>query len=307
MKYIDWHCDTLIRLKGEFTVFSNPYQVDLQRLIQIGSLGQFFAVFIDSKGDYTPAYMPRIEEILSATTKDLAQAGARARLITTKEDFRESVEKGNLGVFYTVEDAGLVGNQIEKAARLGVRLMTLTWNYNNAIAGAAQSANPTGLTSFGYEVVEEMNDRGMIIDISHLSDAGFWDVIKASKAPIVASHSNARAVWNHKRNLTDEMIAAIADKGGVIGFNFCCGFLGEESVTSTADIAKHVRHIMDVGGEDVLAIGSDFDGIDNVTDFGGISGLPALAQRLQGMGFSSGVVEKLMYKNSIRVILEILK
>ena len=158
-----------------------------------------------------------------------------------------------------------------------------------------------GLKSFGKRMVEEMNELGMIVDVSHLSDGGFWDVAKISKKPFVASHSNARAVTNHPRNLTDSMIRTIAEKGGVIGINFCPSFLSDKKISTINGLLRHIYHIYQVGGEDVLALGSDLDGISGKIQLDGCDKISLLAESLKRYRMSDRVLEKMWYKNALRV------
>ena len=188
--------------------------------------------------------------------------------------------------------------------RLGVRLITLTWNFPNEIG--YPNCKPEfvyrGLTSFGQEVVREMNNLSMIIDVSHLSDKGFYDVSSISKNPFVASHSNSRSITNHPRNLTDEMIKILAEKGGVTGINFEKSFLGENIPAKVSDMILHIKHIRDVGGIDVIGIGSDFDGIALQSEISDIAEMDKLVHELNKNGFSDDEIEKIFYKNILRVI-----
>ena len=152
-----------------------------------------------------------------------------------------------------------------------------------------------------------MNELGMIIDVSHLNDGGFYDVAKISKKPFIASHSNSRYITNHSRNLTDDMIKVISNSGGVIGMNFCNYFLGDSSVATIDDIIKHIKHIVNIGGVDVVAMGTDFDGIPNKVEIEDISQMHKLQDRLLSSGFKEYEIEKMMYKNTLRVFKDVLK
>ena len=206
-------------------------------------------------------------------------------------------------------------------------MLTLTWNYPNELGwpnvkmppkGSEEAPDFTvpdqehGLTETGFAFLSEMERLGMIVDVSHLSDAGFWDVASTAAKPFVASHSNARAVCPHVRNLNDEMIRALAEKGGVTGLNFCHSFLeakkaGSEAQASLAAVAAHARHIVDVGGEDCLGLGSDFDGIPTNEALPDASFLPALADALTEAGFTGRQIDKIFSENVLRVYREVLK
>jgi len=170
-----------------------------------------------------------------------------------------------------------------------------------------------GLKQKGFEAVELMNELGMLVDVSHLSDAGFDDVLKHSKQPFVASHSNARAMTNHPRNLSDEMLKQLADAGGLTGINFFNNFLVKGvlkeklEVAKIEDMVRHIKHIRNVAGVEVIGLGSDFDGIPNEVEIADASQMGKLSEALLKQGFSYDEVEKMFWKNGIRVIKEVLK
>lgn len=217
-----------------------------------------------------------------------------------------------MGALLSLEDGVPVGDSLEKLHHFykkGIRLITLTWNYENAI-GYPNSWNPdvmvNGLKPFGIELVEEMNRLGMIVDVSHLSDGGFWDVAKHSKKPFIASHSNSRSITVHPRNLTDAMIETIGEKGGVIGLNFCPTFLGNDKKSSISHMLHHIKHIYEVGGEDVLALGTDFDGITGKLQIEGCEDLCRLKEELLRHKMSPRIVDKMWEGNALRVMQEVL-
>jgi membrane dipeptidase len=185
--------------------------------------------------------------------------------IYTKADLEDSVLKGRKGAILFVEGAHALEEslvQLRTWYRLGVRGMTLTWNHGNAVADGSGEPNPGGVTGFGRQVVAEMNRLGMIIDVSHLSDPGFWDIMELSQAPVIASHSNARQLCDHPRNLTDEQIKALIAKDSVMGLTFVDFFTVKEKRTVWIDdLLRHLDHVCSLGGVNHVAFGSDFDGI----------------------------------------------
>lgn len=199
--------------------------------------------------------------------------------------------------------------------QLGVRMLTLTWNFENEIGYPntivkAKDYDPSrhyGLKPEGIEIVREMNRVGMIVDVSHLGDDGFWDVVKYCDGPLVASHSNARAVCNHTRNMTDDMIRALADKGGVMGLNFCGDFLNPNGKSRVEDMVRHAKHIINVGGSDILGLGTDYDGIDGDLELDHCDKMPLLAQEMERQGFSTQQIEKIFHGNVLRLYREVLK
>ena len=192
--------------------------------------------------------------------------------------------------------------------RLGIRLITLTWNQRNQIAdGAGEARTGGGLTEFGVKVVAEMNHLGMLIDVSHLSEAGFWDVIKKSKEPIVASHSNCYSLCPHLRNLKDEQIKALADKGGVIGVTFVPDFLIKENRKSTVeDVVRHIDYLVEKAGIDHVGLGSDFDGtVELPIGLKGADEIPNITKELLNQGYKEDDIKKILGGNFLRVFKDV--
>lgn len=310
MRLIDLHCDTILRCvdsEGKVKLRENDLCIDVQKLRKGGSLAQFFAMYVDLDKDKEP--MDRCLDMidcfyneLEENSKDIAFAGSVA-------DMDRNDAEGKLSAFLAVEEGGVVEGKLQNLRnlyRLGVRLITLTWNYPNCIGypNAEWVHRDKGLTPFGEEVVAEMNRLGMIIDVSHLSDQGFYDVARLSEKPFVASHSNARAVEGHTRNLTDEMLILLAEKGGVTGMNMEPSFLGGGGTMEA--MTRQLSHMKKVAGVDVIAIGTDFDGTSPLSVIRNTGEMGLLADGLQKAGFSSGEIEKVMYRNSERVMRAVL-
>ena len=211
----------------------------------------------------------------------------------------------------TMEDGRLINSDFDKLDELydlGVRAITLTWNSPNCF-GYPHSKNyedmKRGLTNFGKEAIEYMNEIGMMIDVSHLSDGGFWDVANITKKPFVATHSNCRELSPHTRNMTDDMIRAIGEKGGVMGLNFCPAFLNKDICCNEAKIVtmiEHIMHMINIGGVEVAALGSDFDGMSGELEVGHCGEYGKLFDALKKAGLSEETVDKITYKNVMRVM-----
>ena len=326
MKFVDLHCDTLSILAlsdEEISLASNDKtSVDFERLRKGNALVQFFAMFLPSKATYERLEMEPMDDdeyILKSVNilKDAIEENSNIIAMAYNiEDIKRNEEEGKMSAILTIEDGRSIDGNLEKIKKyydLGVRLITLTWNHENSL-GYPNSADPQimekGLKPFGIEAVEYMNELGIIVDVSHLSDGGFYDVARVSKKPFIASHSNARAISPHQRNLTDEMIRIISEKGGVVGLNFCPPFLNEdaEGKDSTIELmVRHLNHIKNVGGEDVIALGSDLDGIGGNLEIDSCDKIPLLFEALERAGWSSRLIEKFAYKNSLRVIEEVMK
>lgn len=320
MNWIDMHCDTLSELMKrpkEETLRKNQLCVDLERLQRSGAKGQFFACYVNAaayeqspEGKWEAAYH-EVERLINQAEQE--------ELVTKKEQLlkKEDSVKGIL----TVEEGGVLNGEMERLKHLyerEIRLVTLTWNYENCI-GSPNSRDAEimqqGLKPFGIEVVHQMNELGMLVDVSHLSDGGFWDCIHYSKAPIVASHSNCRALCNHPRNLTDEMLHALGEKGGVAGLNFYSRFLketepeSEKSVqASMEELAAHAVHIINKAGEDAVALGTDFDGFESDALPEGIHGVQDMElvwNALERAKLTPRQIEKLACRNVERVLREV--
>lgn len=342
MKVIDMHCDTIFRLYSD----NNPacslrhadgYQIDLEKMKKGNYLLQNFALFLDLAETAHP--MKTALSMIDLYDTELKRNSDLIRPARSYEDICANIKAKKISALLTVEEGAVLEGDLNNLRLLydkGVRMVTLTWNYSNQIGHPNMcfdnqgiplfsSRNSNGLTSFGIELIREMERLGMIIDVSHLSDGGFWDVVNHTKAPFAASHSNAAALCSVCRNLTDDMIRALAQRGGVMGLNFCTSFLTEDVLphspsTDTAvesadnphpvsmleDMVRHVRHITNVGGMDVLGLGSDFDGISNDVEFVNASGMEQLAAALKKAGFSENDIEKFFYKNVLRLYQDVL-
>jgi membrane dipeptidase len=315
MKLIDMHCDTLWRLSDhpDMDFRRGDLCVDLDKMQKAGSIAQFFACFIymdDIVGEdpWRQGYEKALN-MINCGKKLFADYSHAIALAKNNKDFLECQAEGKIAAFLTVEEGGILDGDLRRLEHLyqeGVRLLTLTWNHENCI-GYPNSRDKVmmerGLKEFGFQVVEKMNELGMLIDVSHLSDGGFWDVLRTSKMPVVASHSNARALCNHPRNLSDEMIRALSDQGGITGVNVYPYFVQPEGQIKAEDIAKHIAHIYNVGGEDVVAMGTDFDGFDNgVSDVNHIGQMGLVYDIVKRQGFTERQMEKFWHKNAMRVI-----
>lgn len=316
MRLIDLHCDTIWAcMRKEEHLYSNTGHIDLDKLKTAESMAQFFACFIhmdNFQGEhrFTKAYDYALEMIAFAK-KEFRNVPEHILLARSRYDVEKNDENGQISAFLTIEEGGIVDSDMERLHRLyeeGVRLMTLTWNYENCI-GYPNSRDAEimnrGLKPFGMDVVEEMNRLGMLIDVSHLSDGGFWDALQRSEKPVVASHSNARALCPHPRNLSDEMIRALSEQGGIIGLNLYPYFVRNDGVITTEHLADHLCHMYQVGGEDVLAIGTDFDGFDEgVSDVAHIGQMELVYETVKRKGFTERQMEKIWHGNALRILKE---
>ncbi len=312
MYAIDLHCDTMSKLaeRGRTSLLrENDLNVDIAKLQAGNFAAQFFALFVDMAKTSNP--LEYCLQMVDRFHLELADNRQSIRLATNQAELVANQAEGKISAFLTIEEGGVLKGELANLRnfhRLGVRLLTLTWNYPNEIGfpNALPECRDKGLTEFGREVVAEMNRLGMLVDVSHLSDQGFFDVAETSVRPFVASHSNARTITGHARNLTDEMIRVLAEKGGVTGLTFARSFLADPPRSHVEDIVRHAKHIRQVGGIDVIAIGSDFDGTKPPLEVADSSQIGKLTEGLSAAGFSSGEIEKICYGNAARLIREVL-
>lgn len=271
MKIIDTHCDALLRLwqnSGKISFHDAPeLDINVKRLQKGKVAVQFFAVFIypDVKSDQK--FQHALEQIDYFYTEVLAK-NPMMKQIKEWEDIDQLAED-EIGAVLTLEGADAFGNDLAKLRtlyRLGVKSLGLTWNNANLCADGAGEPRGGGLTLLGKEVVKLNNENLVLTDVSHLTVKGFWDVMELADYPI-ATHSNARALCDHPRNLNDEQAQAMFNKNGLIGIVYCPAFVKKEGKVSISDVIKHIDHFCSLGGKKHICLGSDFDGItDKVVD-----------------------------------------
>lgn len=324
MQIVDMHCDTISeilkhnRLKKECLLRRNSLHVDLERMLLSGYLVQNFALFVQMKKcEATP--WDEVCDLYRIYCKELEANADILAPVYCYADIEHNHKAGKMSALLTVEEGGVCGGEIAKLESLyemGVRMLTLSWNYPNELGWpninllepvdlySAQTVN--GLTDKGREFVVRMEELGMIVDVSHLSDKGFYDVCECTAKPFVASHSNARDVCAASRNLTDDMIRKLAARGGCMGLNFCADFLERvpdhmPNPGTVAAIVRHAKHIVNVGGIEVLGLGSDFDGIDTHAELPGAECMGVLWEAMHRAGFTQGQLDAVFKGNVLRV------
>jgi membrane dipeptidase len=323
---IDMHCDTITKKEFKKDGYFNDLHLNFFKMAKGEYLAQCFAIFLPLKVEKHP--FEKAKSYYEIFKKQIAENNSIISQVTSYQELINNKSKQMMSAILTLEEGGIIEGSLEKLEEVyswGVRMMTLTWNYENEIGypninygdGLEKvdrknknewlkphlvNTEEKGLKPFGIQVVKKMNELGMIIDVSHGSDALFYDVIKYSSKPIVASHSNSRSVYNHKRNLTDDMIRALAKNGGVIGINYCPEFVSKKRKTSQIpDLVKHINHIREVGGIDVIALGSDFDGIDTPVGMSDCTKTLELKEALIEAGYSPKDIKKIFHDNFLRV------
>ena len=307
---IDLHCDTIMQLldhPDSGDLYRNTWKIDIEKLQKAHSKVQDFALFINL-GETNDPY-GRYEEMRNLCTTQIHLYGEHIQHVLSYQDVESVYESGKIGALMSIEEGGVLGGDLDKlkqAYQDGVSLITLTWNYPNGLGEPHCGEQHKKLTPKGIEFVEAMQDLGIIVDCSHLNDAGTEQLGDILDVPFVASHSNAREVTAHTRNLPDNLIKLIANKGGVIGLNFAQSFLGTSPVSRIDDIVKHGLYLINKGGEDVVALGTDFDGIKPNTEIKDASEMYRLYDAFKEAGLSVEQCEKLFWKNADRLLKEIL-
>ena len=322
MKTIDMHCDTLmaafIRDRENGSISHTPEcSVDVERLVQAKAMAQFFAIYMLREQDYIEMKVPAasyeeyIAGCIAIYERALREHSDVLSRAATAGEIQKNYEEGKVSAVLTMEDGVAVDGKLENLTRFhdfGVRALSLTWNYENCFGYPNSSDSAImqqGLKPFGKEAVEYMQGLGMMVDVSHLSDGGFWDVMKIAKRPVVATHSNARSICNHPRNMTDDMIRALGNNGGVMGINFCPYFLDESKENPISSIERMVAmaiHERSIGGIDVIGIGSDFDGIKGSLEIKEPIQMEMLAHALTKAGFTEREIDKIFWENALRVM-----
>ncbi len=313
MKIIDLHCDTFMKLyknDDKYNFDENNLHIDLNKLLEGRSLAQFFAMYIYKKLNYKEYGFKSLFDYTVSMIDYFHKVIEKYDTIKYASDLsslKKNEINSKISAFLSLEEGGVIGKNLDRLDILynkGIRAITLTWNFPNSIGypNIKKQYESKGLTSFGREVVKKMNDLGILIDVSHLSDQGFYEVVSLTDYPVAATHSNARKIHKHSRNLTDDMIKKIADIGGIIGVNFCANFLNNKKKSYITDILRHMNHIKNVGGVEVLALGSDFDGISCELELKNYSFMQSLVDKMDDFGFGNEEIEKICFKNAMNTI-----
>lgn len=309
MKLFDLHCDTIERMEelGE-DMLTDKTQLSLKYLPQMEKWCQTFAIFIpDSKrGADAVSYY---EQVLAYFHKMLQKHADIVEMANTADDIRRITGCHKCAALLSVEGGAVLDGKLENIEKLkkdGVKMMTLTWNGANELASG--NVNPEmGFTAFGREAVKEMERQNIIVDVSHLNDKGMEELMGFATKPIIATHSNLRSVCSHKRNVTEEMFKYIVEHKGLCGLNLLHGFVSDEPMKdSKAELFRHVYRMLELGGEDVIACGSDFDGgitsqMDNPALFA------SFGDYMVDHGISRRVSDKIMFENALHFFEENIK
>lgn len=321
--YFDAHCDTIWRCMvtepvegyGETEEEQRAYfqsggslrknggHVDLERSRGFARRGQFFALYDDVKALPDGTAWRRCREMHDWFLRQLAENGDMAALCRTGAEADAAAQDGKVAAFLSVEGADLLDCKVENlytAADWGVRFINPVWNNANALSGSCADDPDRGLSPKGRDFIREMGRLGVYADVSHLSDPGFWELFRMTERPIVASHSNARALCPHRRNLTDDMFRAIRDTGGVVGINLYRDFVGGASMDA---LVAHIEHFLTLDGEKTLCIGGDLDGCEALAaGLRGVEDVPLLYRALEKRGHGQLLLEDIFWNNLRRLL-----
>lgn len=306
----DFHCDTALALLGEDlnqagSLRKNALHIDLERASALDGYAQCFGCFTTSPREEQSGVSPVVifERELATIQREVSQNADRIAIAYSPQDVEENRERGIMSAILTLEGTAGFGHDpalLEDLYAVGFRISSLGWNEENPLTGSHKTGG--GLTDQGRAYVREAQRLGMLVDVSHISDRGFWDIMEITDAPVLATHSNSRAVCNNSRNLTDEMFRALCQTGGLAGINVCTAFLGENPTLDT--MCDHVFHFLELDPEARhIALGGDLDGIRETPDgFTGVESWPAFANRLLERGLDETMVHRIFWDNAIGVM-----
>lgn len=306
----DLHCDTALAMLGKDlnsagSLAKNDHHIDLERAGMLDAYAQCFACFTTSIPEPMNHISPIVvfERELATIQREVDKNSDRIAIAYSPEEIRQNRENAMMSAILTLEGtAGIDYNPelLEDLHMIGFRIASLGWNEKNPLTGSNVTGG--GLTDQGREFVREAQRLGILVDVSHISDEGFWDIMKITDAPIVATHSNSRKLCGHSRNLTDDMFRAVCETGGVAGYNMCDYFTGENPTIDT--VCDHIFHFLelDPSGKHI-ALGGDLDGVDNTpVGFDGVQSWPKLADRLLERGLNEQMIKDIFWNNALGVM-----
>ncbi|MBQ7038970.1 MAG: dipeptidase [Clostridia bacterium] len=303
MLICDLHCDLPYKVADGRKIHSNEGHFAEDKFKPEHTYVQTFANFVDAKKhpdcfNYINSMILHFKKQLKETTK--------IGLVTDYKDLETNIRNGINSAILSIEGGEALDGKIENVEyfyNLGIRFLTLTWNYPNSLGESCKTGNAP-LTDFGKAVLKEMNRVKMFADVSHLCEKGFWDVAELSSLPFVATHSNSKALCGHERNLTDEQFLAVKKTGGIVGINLCPYFLEENGEDADiTSIVRHIEHFMSLGGEDILSLGGDLDGVSYLPKgISGIFDIDLIANELKKLNYPDKLIRKIMGENTLEFI-----
>ena len=322
ISYFDAHCDTIHRcairpadteghpedFRAWFAAVESLRQngghVDLLRGRQFRRYAQFFALYHDPFYPPEDGLWAQCLRMYHCFCEEIASNADLVRHCRTAADVNAAASDGKMAALLSLEGADLMDcdpERIDTVATWGVRLLNPVWNHPNVLCGTNKHESDRGLSQQGRDFIRLLEDHAIYADVSHISDPGFWDLIRIARRPVVASHSNSRAICPHPRNLTDDMFRAIRDSGGVVGINLYRAFVGETG--SMEELVAHVEHFLALDGEKTLCMGGDLDGCETLAaGMSGVQDVPRLYEALAARGYSEDLLEDIFWNNLMRIL-----
>lgn len=307
MRYFDLHCDTMTECAvKDIPLQENRLHVDLETVAGWEHYVQCYAVWLPDNLRGESAW-ERFLQVAGRFSEEVKKNHDSLSQLRDPGDLARLEKEGHHGAILTVESGAALGGKLEHIQdfqRLGVRMCTLTWNGTTELGRGVMAPGTSGLTDFGRQAVKAMEGAGVLVDLSHASPELFWDVADIAEKPLVASHSNAKEICGHPRNLTKEQFQAIQKSGGLVGLNFYKAFLNDQPEKACMeDVLRHAEYFLAMGGENVLAMGGDWDGADLPEDMPGLQAIPDLYE-LFLRHYPESLAEKIFYGNAVRVFQE---
>ncbi len=297
MNFFDLHCDTIVfahqKMEG---LRENSMHISLEKGGSLNKWCQTYAIYVPDRVeaaqalDYVTEYLAYFHEQMELNQDLVVKC-------TSGEEIEQAAQSGRFAAVLSIENGRAFGDDmgnIERYYKAGVRIASLTWNNPTLLAGGAMSDQ--GLTDLGKAALREMERVGMVLDVSHASERTFYEAAECYSKPFIATHSNSSAVYPHRRNLTDDQFAAIKARGGLVGLNFYKGFISERGTID--DLVEHADHFLSLGGEDILAMGSDFDGAEIEPNLDSIEKVENLANAMLRKNYSETLVNRIFYDNA---------
>jgi len=300
MCFFDLHCDTIQCLLDGSSLADADTHVSLDKAKAFDRWAQVYAMFVGDNPPGRDTAYDTYRRLYACFRKQMVVHAGRIAPCYTAAQIEEAFAAGKYAAILSVENGAVLGGRLERLEELrrdGVRLLTLTWMGENELGSGGEAGG--SLKPFGRAVLKALPDYGIIPDISHLSDEGVAAVFAQYDGPVVATHSNVRQVTGHHRNLTAKQISEIVRRGGLIGINLCSAFLSRAcSAASSEDVYRHLSAFLDLGAQDVVCFGTDFDGAKTPKDVRNLSDLPALCEYLQKRGLSDTLLHKVFFENA---------
>lgn len=325
MKIIDLHCDAFMQVMNnpQMDIYHKDGHINLEKMQKGGYLLQCFAMFINMGKTNEP--FKAVIEMIDCYYQNINKYPQYIKPVYSYQDLKDNIQNNLMSALLTVEEGGVLEGKLSYLRilhQLGVRMITLTWNYPNEIGYPnidmtkiseykdkikTMIDNEYGLTPKGIEIIKAMEELGIIIDVSHLGDKGVRDVLKYTTRPFVASHSNARTVCDFPRNLPDDLLLAMKERGCLIGINYCPDFVKENANKMViSDLIEHIDYLKHLIGIDCICLGSDFDGISGNLELKDASELPKLVQALLEHGYTTEEVKKITSENALKFFEKVL-